>query len=72
MQVIPGRFREAVKGRRLGNGGVCMSDWVPCLQRRPLGERGVEVRLGNELLDDYLRFVAARAGRIRCWQPDSI
>ena len=37
-----------------------MSDWVPCLQRRPLGETGVEVRLGNELLDDYLRFVAAR------------
>jgi integrase/recombinase XerD len=37
-----------------------MSDWVPCLQRRPLGETGVEVRLGNDLLDDYLRFVAAR------------
>ncbi|HEY6278826.1 MAG TPA: tyrosine-type recombinase/integrase [Streptosporangiaceae bacterium] len=37
-----------------------MSDWVPCLERRPLGETGVEVRLGNDLLDDYLRFVAAR------------
>jgi integrase/recombinase XerD len=37
-----------------------MSDWVPCLVRRPLGETGVEVRLGNDLLDDYLRFVAAR------------
>ncbi len=37
-----------------------MSDWVPCLERRVLGETGVEVRLGNELLDDYLRFVAAR------------
>jgi len=37
-----------------------MSDFVPCLERRPLGETGVEVRLGNDLLDDYLRFVAAR------------
>jgi site-specific recombinase XerD len=37
-----------------------MPDWVPCLERRALGETGVEVRLGNELVDDYLRFVAAR------------
>ena len=37
----------------------CMS-WSPSLERRPLGEFGVEVRLGHELLDDYLRFVAAR------------
>jgi site-specific recombinase XerD len=37
-----------------------MSDWVPCVERRPLGETGVEVRLGNDLLDDYLRFVGAR------------
>jgi site-specific recombinase XerD len=28
--------------------------------RRPLGETGVEVRLGHDLLDDYLRFVASR------------
>jgi len=34
--------------------------WSPSLERRPLGEFGVEVRLGHELLDDYLRFVAAR------------
>ena len=34
--------------------------WSPCLVQRRLGESGVEVRLGNELLDDYLRFVAAR------------
>jgi len=37
-----------------------MPDWVPCLERRALGETGVEVRLGHDLLDDYLRFVAAR------------
>jgi site-specific recombinase XerD len=37
-----------------------MSEWVPCLVRRPLGETGVEVRLGHDLVDDYLRFVAAR------------
>jgi integrase len=34
--------------------------FMPCLSRRPLGDTGVEVRLGHELLDDYLRFVAAR------------
>jgi integrase len=37
-----------------------MSMFKPCLSRRPLGDTGVEVRLGHELLDDYLRFVAAR------------
>lgn len=37
-----------------------MSMFMPCLSRRPLGDSGVEVRLGHELLDDYLRFVAAR------------
>jgi integrase/recombinase XerD len=37
-----------------------MSGWVPCLVRRRLGETSVEVRLGNDLLDDYLRFVGAR------------
>lgn len=34
--------------------------WSPCLVRRRLGKSGVEVRLGHELVDDYLRFVAAR------------
>lgn len=37
-----------------------MSGWVPRVSRRSLGETGVEVRLGHDLLDDYLRFVAAR------------
>jgi integrase/recombinase XerD len=37
-----------------------MSGWMPCVVRRPLGETGVEVRLGHDLLDDYLRFVASR------------
>jgi integrase/recombinase XerD len=37
-----------------------MGVWMPCLQQRRLGEAGVEVRLGHELVDDYLRFVAAR------------
>jgi integrase len=37
-----------------------MSGWVPCLERRRLGETRVEVRLGNDLVDDYLRFVGAR------------
>ena len=37
-----------------------MSVFMPCLSRRPLGDTGVEVRLGHDLLDDYLRFVAAR------------
>ncbi len=34
--------------------------WTPRLVKRRLGESGVEVRLGHELLDDYLRFVGAR------------
>jgi integrase/recombinase XerD len=33
---------------------------MPCLVQRRLGESGVDVRLGHEHLDDYLRFVAAR------------
>src|SRR4249919_3084359 len=37
-----------------------MSQFSPQLSKRPLGEKGVEVRLGHPLLDDYLRFVAAR------------
>src|SRR6266568_5444898 len=55
---VRGGCDKAAPGR--GRGGSCMSYWVPCLERRVLGETGVEVRLGNELLDDYLRFVAAR------------
>jgi integrase/recombinase XerD len=34
--------------------------WMPCLVQRRLGGSGVEVRLGHEVVDDYLRFVAAR------------
>jgi site-specific recombinase XerD len=37
-----------------------MGMWMPCLQQRRLGGSGVEVRLGHVVLDDYLRFVAAR------------
>ena len=37
-----------------------MDQWMPCLVQRRLGESGVEVRLGHEQLDDYLRFVGAR------------
>ncbi len=34
--------------------------WSPVVERRRLGVSGVEVRLGHGLVDDYLRFVAAR------------
>ncbi len=34
--------------------------WSPSLVQRRLGASGVEVRLGHELVDDYLRFVGAR------------
>ena len=37
-----------------------MPAFTPHFSRRRLGEKGVEVRLGHPLLDDYLRFVAAR------------
>lgn len=37
-----------------------MAVFVPVLQRQRLGESGIEVRLGHDLLDAYLRFVAAR------------
>jgi len=37
-----------------------MDQWMPCLVHRRLGEFGVEVRLGHEQIDAYLRFVAAR------------
>jgi len=37
-----------------------MPAFTPHFSRRSLGEKGVEVRLGHPLLDDYLRFVAAR------------
>ena len=43
-----------------GTGIICMPVWVPSVERRRLGENGFEVRLGYELADDYLRFVAAR------------
>jgi hypothetical protein len=38
-------------------------EFVLCLQR-PAGE---PPRLGEPLLDEYLRFVAAGVGRTRCW-----
>lgn len=37
-----------------------MDRWMPCLVQHRLGESGVEVRLGHQYLDNYLRFVAAR------------
>jgi len=37
-----------------------MAVFVPVMQRDGLGESGVEVRLGHDLVDAYLRFVAAR------------
>ena len=37
-----------------------MAVFVPVMQRDRLGESGVEVRLGHDLVDAYLRFVAAR------------
>src|SRR5664279_4487568 len=43
-----------------GPRGAPVDQWMPCLVQRRLGESGVEVRLGHELLDDYLRFVGAR------------
>ena len=43
-----------------GRWGADMSAWVPSLERRQLGENGFEIRLGHELIDDYLRFTAAR------------
>lgn len=61
MRVIFGRFRQASEGQiGFEYAGECMSAWVPCLERRVLGEAGVEVRLGHDLVDDYLRFVASR------------
>jgi len=35
--------------------------FVPVFEQCRLGQTGVEVRLGHDLLDEYLRFVAARA-----------
>lgn len=37
-----------------------MAEFVPVLRQRQLGVSGVELCLGNDLLDQYLRFVAAR------------
>src|SRR5664279_3381615 len=42
-----------------GPRGAPVDQWMPCLVQRRLGESGVEVRLGHEQLDDYLRFVGA-------------
>jgi len=47
-------------GERAGKRKARMPRFIPQLVRRPLGETGVEVRLGHDLLDDYLRFVSAR------------
>jgi hypothetical protein len=53
---ISGRLRWLKASRQ----EACMSSFVPILTRHPIGANGVEVRLGHELLDEYLRFVAAR------------
>lgn len=37
-----------------------MAQFIPQLSRRPFGVTELEVRLGHKLVDDYLRFVAAR------------
>ena len=37
-----------------------MAEFVPVFHRQRLGVSGVEVRLGHDLVDAYLRFVAAR------------
>jgi len=47
-------------GERAGKRKARMPRFIPQLVRRSLGETGVEVRLGHDLLDDYLRFVSAR------------
>jgi site-specific recombinase XerD len=45
---------------RHANREAYMPAFTPHFSRRRLGEKGVEVRLGHPLLDDYLRFLAAR------------
>jgi site-specific recombinase XerC len=42
------------------NRWLFVPQFIPQLSRILLGASGVEVRLGHELVDDYLRFVAAR------------
>ena len=37
-----------------------MFTFTPQVSIRPMGHGTVEVRVGHDLLDDYLRFVAAR------------
>lgn len=37
-----------------------MPAFIPTFTRLNVGDTGVEIRLGHQLLDDYLRFVAAR------------
>ena len=72
MQVIPSvptNLPPAERPRGSGRNPF-MSQFTPQLSKRPMGETGVEVRLGHELLDDYLRFVCGLgAGPTRCWLP---
>ena len=60
MQVIltPDEPAPGRKRTRIWKG--LMSDFSPQLSIHPMGHGVVEVRLGHDLLDDYLRFVAAR------------
>lgn len=37
-----------------------MTVWVPLMDRRTVGSSGIEVRIGHQWIDDYLRFVASR------------
>jgi integrase/recombinase XerD len=56
-------LRDPAEGNRHprhANREAYMPAFTPHFSRRRLGEKGVEVRLGHPLLDDYLRFVAAR------------
>lgn len=49
-------WREADQHPR----GALMSDFISELSIRPMGHGVALARLGHDLLDDYLRFVAAR------------
>ena len=37
-----------------------VSVWAPRLDHRRVGSSGIEVRIGHDWVDDYLRFVASR------------
>ena len=43
--------------------------WIPCLvsSRQPSGE--VSVRIGHELVDEYLHFLAGRSRPNSRWRP---